>query len=509
MNEDIESSLLKKYEIVQKIGKGAYGVVWKAIDKKQNQVVALKKIYDAFQNKTDAKRTYREVMYLREMDHENIIRILNIYKAENNKDLYLVFEFMESDLHSVIRANILEETHRKLIIYQILKVLKYIHSAEVIHHDLKPSNILINVGCKVKITDFGLARSFYSKEFDSEPLYTEYVSTRWYRAPEILLGAVTYSSAVDMWSLGCILGEMMIGKAVFPGTSTLNQIEKIIEVLGKPRNEDIESLNSDLAENIINSININKKKSFASFFPNAHEDALDLLQKLLTFKPSARLTAEEALKHKYVREFYSAKEASSYKIRILDEEKEFDLKDYRDEIYSIRGKQKKQEKKKEVKENESALLYGENNKESQVMMLNSYLSKGAHNGNSNNISKESSPHLKVENKIPQSVNYIINAPSDQKFAVNSNSSGTNNLLSQGGVKIKHQKSTSISKYDANLLNKPLISNLVNINSNNNIPYIEEPNNNNPHRKSNFFMKSPVLKIAGFFNKLKKKQKEEN
>lgn len=122
----------------------------------------------------------------------------------------------------VIRANILEPIHKKYIVYQVLKGLKYLHTGEVIHRDLKPSNLLINSECKVKVADFGLARSVAKPDDNTNPILTEYVATRWYRAPEILLGSQFYSKAVDMWSLGCIVGEMIVGKAIFPGTSTLN-----------------------------------------------------------------------------------------------------------------------------------------------------------------------------------------------------------------------------------------------------------------------------------------------
>lgn len=112
--------------------------------------------------------------------------------------------------------------------------MKYVHSAELIHRDLKPSNILLDADCNVKVADFGLARSLTENNDEDPTVLTEYVATRWYRAPEILLGSTRYSKAVDMWSVGCILGEMINGKAIFPGTSTLNQIERVIEVIGKP-----------------------------------------------------------------------------------------------------------------------------------------------------------------------------------------------------------------------------------------------------------------------------------
>jgi mitogen-activated protein kinase 15 len=351
MSEEIEPHIVRKFEIIQKLGKGAYGIVWKAIDRKLKQVVALKKVFDAFHNPTDAQRTFREVMFLQELNgHENIVRLLNIIKAENNKDLYLVFEFMETDLHAVIRANILEEIHKKYIVYQTLKSLKYIHSGDLIHRDLKPSNILLNSECLVKVADFGLARSVAQNEEDgSDPILTEYVATRWYRAPEILLGSHKYTKAVDMWSVGCILGELIVGKAIFPGTSTLNQIERVLELTGKPKMEDILSIESALAENIINSINISKKRSFQSFFPNASEDALDLLTKLLNFNPKNRYSVEEALKHRYVKEFSCPEEeiVCPGPIRIpINDNRKLSIKDYREALYNDIAQRKKLERKK-------------------------------------------------------------------------------------------------------------------------------------------------------------------
>ncbi|EGR29236.1 protein kinase domain protein [Ichthyophthirius multifiliis] len=350
MSEEIEPHILRKFEIIQKLGKGAYGIVWKAIDRKLKQVVALKKVFDAFHNPTDAQRTFREVMFLQELNgHDNIIKLLNIIKAENNKDLYLVFDYMETDLHAVIRADILEPVHKKYIMYQILKALKYIHSGELIHRDLKPSNILLNSECHVKVADFGLARSVATKEEDAPPVLTEYVATRWYRAPEILLGSTKYTKSVDMWSVGCILGELIIGKSIFPGVSTLNQIERVLELTGKPSQQDIESIESPLAQNIINSINIQKKKNFNIFFSGACEDSLDLLKKLLTFNPKLRFTAEQALEHKYVNEFHNIQEEhvcnKPIEIPLNDHEK-FSIKKYREALYADISERKKQQRKK-------------------------------------------------------------------------------------------------------------------------------------------------------------------
>ena len=130
-------------------------------------------------------------------------------------------EFMDTDLHTVIRANICEEIHIQYITWQVLKALKYIHSTNIIHRDIKPSNILINQECRVKVADFGLARHLHESEH-SATLLSDYVATRWYRAPEILLGSPRYDHSIDLWALGCIIAELYLGKPLFPGSSTLN-----------------------------------------------------------------------------------------------------------------------------------------------------------------------------------------------------------------------------------------------------------------------------------------------
>lgn len=129
----------------------------------------------------------------------------------------------ETDLHAVIRANILEEIHKKYIIYQLVKALKFMHSADLLHRDIKPSNLLLNSDCHVKLCDFGLCRNI-AETAGPQPHLTDYVATRWYRAPEILLGSPRYTKGVDIWAVGCILGEMLSGRPTFPGTSTMNQV---------------------------------------------------------------------------------------------------------------------------------------------------------------------------------------------------------------------------------------------------------------------------------------------
>jgi len=336
--EEVDKHVLRKYEVQQKLGKGAYAVVFKCVDKKTKSVVALKKIFDAFQNATDAQRTFREIMYLQAMTgHENIIRLQNVLKAENDRDIYLVFDFMETDLHAVIRANILEPVHKQFIVYQCLKALLYCHSGNLVHRDLKPSNLLLNEECLCKVADFGLARSLRAMQLgaESNSVLTDYVATRWYRAPEILLGSTSYSFAVDMWALGCIIAEMFIGKPLLPGTSTMNQLEKIIEVTGHPSAEDVEASNSKFAGPMLQSLPKYEKKSLASLM-QAPPDAIDMVEKMLEFNPAKRLTVEQSLEHPYMKPFRTGAEVRCPGIMTIpiDDDHKFTVADYREKLYN-------------------------------------------------------------------------------------------------------------------------------------------------------------------------------
>lgn len=355
-SEDIDKPILRKYEIIQKLGKGAYGIVWKAVEKKTGETVALKKIFDAFQNATDAQRTFREIMFLQELrDHPNIIRLTNVLKAENDRDIYLVFEYMETDLHAVIRANILKDIHKQYIIYQLFKAIKYMHSANVLHRDMKPSNLLLNSDCFLKVADFGLARSIASLENETveNPVLTDYVATRWYRAPEILLGSTKYTKGVDIWSVGCILGELLAGKPMFPGTSTMNQLDRIIEVTGRPSQDDIEAINSPFAATMLESLPRTQPASLQERFQYATEDALDLLSQCLQFNPNKRITAEQALNHPFVAPFHSPDEEPSCEVEIriaIDDDHKYSISEYRNVLYQqIHAKKKEQRRAAKAK----------------------------------------------------------------------------------------------------------------------------------------------------------------
>ncbi|PKU83933.1 Mitogen-activated protein kinase 2 [Dendrobium catenatum] len=292
------------------VGRGAYGIVCAAVNSKTREEVAIKKIGNAFDNRVDAKRTLREIMLLRHLNHENVGIILSIcffsYHAasaffdnllialvvpldgacvgkiiaikdiirppnkETFNDVYIVYELMDTDLHQIIRSNqSLNDDHCQYFLYQILRGLKYVHSAHVLHRDLKPNNLFLNANCDLKIGDFGLARTTSEADF-----MTEYVVTRWYRAPELLLNCSEYTAAIDIWSVGCILGEIVTREPLFPGKDYVHQLRLITEV---------------------------PQMTLAlGFFEVITPGDTDLLERMLVFDPSKRITVDEALSHPYL-----------------------------------------------------------------------------------------------------------------------------------------------------------------------------------------------------------------
>ncbi|CAB11693.1 Mitogen-activated protein kinase spk1 [Schizosaccharomyces pombe] len=304
---DLNFELPEEYEMINLIGQGAYGVVCAALHKPSGLKVAVKKIHP-FNHPVFCLRTLREIKLLRHFRHENIISILDILPPpsyQELEDVYIVQELMETDLYRVIRSQPLSDDHCQYFTYQILRALKAMHSAGVVHRDLKPSNLLLNANCDLKVADFGLARST-TAQGGNPGFMTEYVATRWYRAPEIMLSFREYSKAIDLWSTGCILAEMLSARPLFPGKDYHSQITLILNILGTPTMDDFSRIKSARARKYIKSLPFTPKVSFKALFPQASPDAIDLLEKLLTFNPDKRITAEEALKHPYVAAYHDA-----------------------------------------------------------------------------------------------------------------------------------------------------------------------------------------------------------
>ncbi|XP_062860723.1 mitogen-activated protein kinase 12b [Trichomycterus rosablanca] len=282
----------ERYRELLQVGTGAYGTVCSAIDRKTGERVAIKKLHRPFQSRLFAKRAYRELRLLKHMKHENVIGLLNVFTAEISldrlQDFYLVMPFMGTDLGKLMKMERLCEDRVQFLVYQMLRGLKYIHSAGIIHRDLKPGNLAVNQNCELKILDFGLAR-----QADSE--MTGYVVTRWYRAPEVILNWMHYSQTVDIWSVGCIMAEMILGRPLFKGNDHLDQLREIMKITGTPAPDFIVKLQSQDAKNYIRSLPKVPKKDLHTIFFKASSDVVNALEKMLLLDPDKRVSASEAL----------------------------------------------------------------------------------------------------------------------------------------------------------------------------------------------------------------------
>ncbi|PAV83701.1 hypothetical protein WR25_26620 [Diploscapter pachys] len=289
------------YQNLTPIGTGAYGSVCAAECTETGQKVAIKKFNRPFQSIIHARRTYRELRLLRCMKHENVIEMLDVFTPDPSPvemaDVYFVTMLMGADLSNILKIQRLNEDHIQFLVYQILRGLKYIHSAAIIHRDLKPSNIAVNEDCELKILDFGLAR-----QTDSE--MTGYVATRWYRAPEIMLNWMHYTQTVDIWSVGCILAELITGKCLFPGSDHIDQLTRIMNIVGTPNNEFLSKIQSEEARNYIRNLPQMPRRDFRRLFVNASPAAIDLLEKMLQLDPDYRPTAAPAMEHEFLAAYH-------------------------------------------------------------------------------------------------------------------------------------------------------------------------------------------------------------
>uniref|UniRef100_A0A3P8QAQ8 Stress-activated protein kinase JNK n=1 Tax=Astatotilapia calliptera TaxID=8154 RepID=A0A3P8QAQ8_ASTCA len=297
---DSTFTVLKRYQNLRPIGSGAQGIVCSAYDHNLERNVAIKKLSRPFQNQTHAKRAYRELVLM---------------KFRHVHMLYLVMELMDANLCQVIQ---MELDHERLsyLLYQMLCGIKHLHAAGIIHRDLKPSNIVVKSDCTLKILDFGLARTAATGL-----LMTPYVVTRYYRAPEVILG-MGYQANVDVWSVGCIMAEMVRGSVLFPGTDHIDQWNKVIEQLGTPSQEFLMKLNQSVRTYVENRPRY-AGYSFEKLFPDVlfpadsehnklkASQARDLLSKMLVIDASKRISVDEALQHPYINVWYDPTEVEA------------------------------------------------------------------------------------------------------------------------------------------------------------------------------------------------------
>jgi serine/threonine protein kinase len=300
---DTKFVLPEDLQLKEMIGKGVYGVVCSG--RMREMDVAVSKINDLFVDKNGdfLRKKLRELRLLRHLRHENIVGLNMIFIPEPQdvfSEMYLISELTETDLTSIMKSNQnLTDDHFQFFIYQVLRALKYIHSAQVIHRDLKPRNLLVNANCDLRVCDFGLARIMFDNGVEIAPPQHS-VSTRWYRAPEVICSWASYSYSVDLWSVGCILAEMVGAQPLFPGMSTQHQLQLISRVLGTQPEDLYLKLNNEKCKAFFESLPHTEPPDLAQILPNASAEAISLLRMLLVFDPDGRCTIEEAMKNPFM-----------------------------------------------------------------------------------------------------------------------------------------------------------------------------------------------------------------
>lgn len=294
-----------RYQKLEKVGEGTYGVVYKAKDRKDAQIVALKKVRLESEDEGVPSTAIREISLLRELTHPNIVTLKDV--LHQDRKLYLVFEYLDQDLKKYmdaigggkIKQQGVTVTMNPMLVksymWQLLEGIAFCHRHRVLHRDLKPQNLLIDKHGTLKLADFGLARAF------GVPIrtYTHEVVTLWYRAPEILLGGRQYATPVDIWSIGCIFAEMVMRAPLFPADSEIDQLFRIFRILGTPTEETWPGVSAfkDF-KNTFPSWKPNYEK-LHKMMPDLDKDGHNLLQRMLIYEPGKRISAAEAMKHPY------------------------------------------------------------------------------------------------------------------------------------------------------------------------------------------------------------------
>ncbi|CAI9771630.1 unnamed protein product [Fraxinus pennsylvanica] len=291
LSRAVEAVRMDRYTIIKEVGNGTFGSVWRALNKQTAEVVAIKKMKKKYYSWEECINL-REVKSLRKMSHPNIVKLKEVIRE--NDVLYFVFEYMECNLYQLMkdRRKVFSEAEVRTWCFQVFQGLAYMHQRGYFHRDLKPENLLVSKDI-IKVADFGLAR-----EIDSQPPFTEYVSTRWYRAPEVLLQSPTYGPAVDMWAMGAIIAELFTLRPLFPGSSEADEIYKICCVIGSPtKNRWPEGLG--LASAINYQFPEVAGVDLSLLIPGVSADAINLITSLCSWDPCKRPTALEALQHSF------------------------------------------------------------------------------------------------------------------------------------------------------------------------------------------------------------------
>jgi kinase len=283
------------YKLEKVVGNGSFGVVFKAHCLETGEVVAIKKVLQ------DKRFKNRELDIIRRLVHPNIVQLKHWYYMADEKDeryLNLVLEYVPETVYKINRHYYRQDQRMsiflvKLYVYQMLRALGWIHRIGICHRDIKPQNLLVDTSTHaLKLCDFGSAKKLRAGEPN-----ISYICSRYYRAPELIFGAVNYTTAIDVWSVGCVMGELLKGKPLFPGESGVDQLVEIIKILGTPSREEIHAMNPNYTEFKFPDINAQPWESV--FSKRIPAEAIDLLSKMLVYSPGQRASAFEAMSHSF------------------------------------------------------------------------------------------------------------------------------------------------------------------------------------------------------------------
>lgn len=287
------------FEKLNRLGEGTYGIVYRVRDIHTKEILALKRVRNDESRDGISEAALREITLLKRLKHENIVDLKGMAVARDVKSMFLVMEYCEQDLASLL-DNLkipFSEAQVKCIVIQLLRGTAYLHSHYVLHRDLKVSNLLLTAGGILKIADFGLARTFGNEDH----MMTPRVVTLWYRCPELLLGSKYQTPAVDMWAIGCIFGELLLHRPLLSGKSDIDQIGRIIDLLGTPT-ERIWPGMGELPELKSFTLRSQPYNNLKRVFENATSACIDLLNGFFTYNPKGRISASAALEHVYFTE---------------------------------------------------------------------------------------------------------------------------------------------------------------------------------------------------------------
>ena len=519
---------MNKYEIIKDIGGGSFGVVYEGINKQTNEKVAIKKLKQKIDS-WEACMNQNEVYFLRKLIHPNIIKLIEVIR-EPNSDISFVFEFCDCNLYEYItnhrkRKKAISEDKIHNIIYNITKGLSYLHSQNIMHRDLKPENILISLNNlnnanfttnsnSIKIADFGTAKQI--PQYKNETL-TDYICTRWYRAPECVLRSKNYNEKVDIWALGCIMAELYTLKPLFPGQSLFDQMDKIVRLLGTPSYDQwpegyrlMESLNLKFSEH--------NKKNFRNVFFDISDEAIDFLEYIFQYDSAKRPSANQLLNHPYLKNnLLSRNEINSYRSQSRKE----NIQPYRNNI--LRNSAIPVPFNYKINSEEKNDYSSRNNNISSPTFIMPQIKNNninIHNSrfNNENMFYNKKPCGRSKSSVIDHVNNYNNINDNNIYSLNNNNKyRDNSIIKNNNYEFPNFLNFENDNKEMSVINKLLDKNIMNIhnkysnnnlyNNKNNYAHFNNDYNSSTNNALTSIAKKEIINKPLIFNKYIDKQKE--